>query len=285
MLVDVLVASMRRDNRTFDAAVHAAVVAALCRSLAPALTSDRNAVKLFLPGPAAALSAQQYLVATADAAAQQFAEGSAVDGGLLSAPPVEIAVLGAGELSENTGALVVVDPTGEGAAVGELRSLVRSAFDARAPVLVLNHPQPGSVHEIAGVPGELPLELDAFEKVFTLAPFAIRTKEGPSGGGASRKVGRFVLRHSFPTAWELWRQDEDADADRPTPGTVSELLNLASSSSSAFAEVDTGSVEEGLEAGKQGNETYALCKRWPHRPSEIELFAAVSKASQERNRM
>lgn len=268
MLIDVLVQSVRREARTFDALVHSTVVAGICRSVGPALRTDAPGVLLVMAGTRAALDAQEYF-------GQEEGTGEGVDEEgdewqSAPPPPVEIVVLGAGGVRDGVGAVVVVDPPGKGEAIMELRKLVREASAARRPVLVLNHPQPGSIHEIAQCVGDLPLELARFEHVFTIAPFALRVREGAQAGLG---VGQFVLSHAFPGKWSLWRvrqEGREGDVEKvDVPGTVDALMRM----------VAGGKGDEENKGDKRDGESYALCQSWDRKPSEEELLSAVTRAT------
>jgi hypothetical protein len=268
MLVDVLASSMRRDARTFDSQVHCIVVAGLAEALAPALAQEAPSVLLVMAGPRAALDVQQYFAAAEKEAdgrqSQQQGDGTA-ERHSPPRPPVEIAVLGAGAVGESNGAVVIVDPPARGEPMLELRRLVRAATAMRRPVVVLNHPQPGCVHEVAQCSGSLPIEMMSFRSVFTLAPFALRIKEGANAG---RGVARFVLMHVYPGSWQLWLVRADAVGPAvETPGTVSELLGM----------VGAGAGEQ--VKPKDGRNGYDLCQEWKGKPSDESLSAAVNRAS------
>lgn len=277
MLVDVLVQSVRRNARTFDAKVYGGLVASLCRSLTPALSESSPYVKLCLPGPGAVLDVRQHFDDAASLAAASSKEiVSGEKPASVALPDVEIEVLGAGSISDETGALVIVDPPGKGRSVGDLRRLVREATAKRRPVLIMNHPQPGSVFEIADCLGDLPYEIVDFESVYTLAPFALRVKEGEELG---RGVARFVLLHAFPGAWQLWLVREESTATAGgasnTPDTVSQFLGLVSADASKSAR--DGEISR-APMGDNGEQEYKLCEEWREKPSEDFLFKAVKRA-------
>jgi hypothetical protein len=191
-------------------------------------------------------------------------------GDLLAAlPPVEIDMLGAGEFLETNGALLVVEPPGVSNSVVELERIVYGAMKRNCPVVILNHPQPGSVHKITGYPGQLPSWLTAFESVFMLAPFAIHAT--PEKTYPSQKIlaGRFVLLRVFPTGWELWRQ-QGAGGFASTPNSPVELNELAS--------------RERRRTPEQKVKEYILCEQWDDRPSERDLFEAVTLATKRYSR-
>jgi Domain of unknown function (DUF1995) len=258
MLVDVLVEAMRRTSRTYDSEVHGCVVECVCQSLKPALRPECPSVLLVVPGSRAALDAQQYFTKSLETAAAEQQGDSTMQ----SPPRVEIDVLGGRCLNDTIGAVVIVDPPGKGKDILELRKLVRSAAAAQCPVVVLNLPQQGSLHEIAKCSGSLPLELALFHSVYTIAPFALRVT---TAGNPRRGAGRFVYLHSFPGEWQLWRvrERESANEDNSTPAETRD----------AFAEL--------LSMGASQNEKrdeYELVTEWSSKPSEQSLLSAVKRA-------
>jgi hypothetical protein len=146
---------------------------------------------------------------------------------------------------------------------------VYSSMKRNCPVVILNHPQPGSVHKITGYPGQLPSGLTVFESVFMLAPFAIHAK--PEKRDPSQKIlaGRFVLLHVFPTGWELWRQ-QGAGGFASTPNSPAELNELAS--------------RERRRTPDPKMKEYILCEQWDDRPNERELLEAVTLATKRYSR-
>lgn len=263
MLIDVLAEPVRRSSRTYDPDVHNHIVENLCRALEPALSPETPSIVVAVAGTKSVVEVQQHFVKLSEI--QSEAQD---DEELL--PPVEIDVLGSSRVNESTGAVVVVDPTGIGGAVLELRELVRSAVALQRPVIVLNHPQQGSLYKVANCSGTLPLELLRFWPVYTMAPFALRIT---SDSNASLGVGRFVFMYSFPGKWQLWRvidEKESGDGGRSseTPDTVAQLLSMASTSGpdSPQEEADTN---------------YALITAWTSKPNEKALLAAVNRAGRE----
>lgn len=260
MLVDVLAEPMRRSSRTYDFEVHCCVVESICRALKPALSHESPNVMVATSGPKTALNVRQYFQKSSELIVAEQSDEHLP-------PPVRIEILGAGRVNDSVGAVVVVDPVGNGSGMLELRKLVRSAMAIERPVIVLNHPQPGSLHKIANCSGALPLELSQFSSVYTMAPFALRLTTGTgSASHASRGFGRFVFTHAFPGKWQLWRVQDtrsscDGTAAVETPDTVAELLSMSS-------------AEE--------NETlYALMAEWTAKPTEQALIAVVNRAGRE----
>jgi Domain of unknown function (DUF1995) len=281
LLVDVLVESMRRDARTFDAAVHALVIEGIVRSLAVALRDDAPSIRLLVPGTRAALHLTDHFAGVA-AREQERAvrahprspdQGLAEDGGFFVAlPPVEIDMLGTGRFRDTNGALLVLQPPGVGSATNELVSVVQSALKRSRPVVVVNCPQEGSVHKITGYPGQLPPELTPFEPVFLLAPFAIHAQPGTTSAAARKLAGRFVLLRVFPSGWQLWRQQERVGRTSTPNSFPAEPKGLASVSAGTHFR----------ESNRQKG--YDLCEEWNERPDEQALFDAVTRATSKYSR-
>jgi hypothetical protein len=280
LLVDVLVESMRRDARTFDAAVHAIVIESIVRSLALTLRDDAPSIRLVVPGTRAALHLTDHFAAVAEreeraravprpqnqgAAGRRFTDRPA------ALPPVEIDLLGAGRFRDSNGALLVLQPPGVGSAMDELVSIVQNALSQSRPVVVVNCPQEGCVHKITGYPGQLPSELTPFEPVFLLAPFAIHAQHGNMSTTARNLAGRFVLLRVFPSGWQLWRQQEPGGRTSPQNSFPAVLNGQASV---------TGMT--GFRESKQ--KAYDLCEEWNERPDEQDLFNAVTRATSKYSR-
>lgn len=286
MLVDVLAPGVRRASRTFDSRVHAIIVAGLVDSFAPALRPDAPKVRVCLPGPKAALDVKTFYTQRASkhsgrnepvkvqdsGQSEKDIDGSKQQG--IPVSSVEIDVLGGSQVSSTVAGLVIVDPPRDVNAIQDLRELVRSAVSFNIPVAILNHPQPGSVHEIAECAGEIPLEVSRFKTVFLLAPFAIRMADNASDDltsgmlsvGATKSLGRYVLYYEFPGAWQLWRYQQ-ADAGKSyIPNTVADFLQLATQ-----------------QQNPQVKPGYLLCETWDDRPSEQALFSAVTRAVRDAN--